>query len=172
MAQIIKFAAGVPEVVALKFDDGLEVDGRYGKQVSFATTDDRTFYVDPKPADDMLASLRHYGITKGTPFKLTKVTAGRWVVEPYQNGHRAPEPPPPAPPAPPQAPAAPPAAVAPAAPNTSTQRMMACFLVALDAVNEAQTYAKTKGIGITFSSDNVTSAALSCYINDCRNGGR
>jgi hypothetical protein len=56
--------------------------------------------------------------------------------------------------------------------NTNTAHMMACFLVALDSIGEAQTYAKRKGIGITFTSDNVTSAALSCYINECRNRGR
>ena len=56
-------------------------------------------------------------------------------------------------------------------PTPQSARMMACFLAAIDAVSEAQAYAKRKGLGITFSSENVTSAALSCYINECRNGG-
>jgi hypothetical protein len=173
MAQIIKFAAGVPEVVALKFDDGVEAQGRFGPQMSFTTTDDRMFYVDLKPAEEMLTSLKHYGITRGTPFKLTKITAGRWTVAPYENGHRAPEPPPPAPPAPPQAPApvAPPVA-APQGLKTDAACMMAAMCSAVDAILETQAYATRKGLGLTFSEESVRAIGLSIYITNCKGGGR
>jgi hypothetical protein len=52
----------------------------------------------------------------------------------------------------------------------TTQKLMACFMSALEAVAEAQAFASRKGLGITFTSDNVTSAALSCYINECKGG--
>jgi hypothetical protein len=68
--------------------------------------------------------------------------------------------------------AAPPAAPPPEHRVTSqSSKLMSCFLSAIDAVSEAQAYATRKGLGITFSSENVTSAALSCYINECKNGG-
>jgi hypothetical protein len=53
---------------------------------------------------------------------------------------------------------------------TESARMMSCFMAAIDAVAEAQVYATRKGLGITFSSCNITSTALSCYINECKSG--
>jgi len=77
---------------------------------------------------------------------------------------------PPSPPAPRAMAPAPPTPAGERQVTTQSARMMACFLAAIDAVAEAQTYATRKGLGITFSSENVTSAALSCYINECRGG--
>lgn len=68
--------------------------------------------------------------------------------------------------------ATPPPPAAPAPLTGHSARMMSCFLVAIDAIAEAQQYANKKGLGMTFTPENITSAALSCYINDCRNGGR
>jgi hypothetical protein len=174
MAQIIKFQAGLPEVVALKFDDGVEAQGRFGPQMSFTTTDDRMFYVDLKPANDMMASLRHYGIERGTPFKLTKITAGNWKVEPYQsdtNGHRAPAAPPPvAPPAPPSPPAATAAGGAPSGLKSDAACMMAAMCSAVDAILETQAYATRKGLGLTFSEESVRAIGLSIYISNCKGG--
>lgn len=75
------------------------------------------------------------------------------------------------PPAPPQSPAplAPPPSSSPAA-GIQTQRMMASFVVAIDAIAEAQAHLQKRGLGITLTADNITSAALSVYINACREG--
>lgn len=47
---------------------------------------------------------------------------------------------------------------------------MACFMQAIDAVSEAQVYCARKGLGITFSSEDVRATAISCYINCTREG--
>lgn len=57
------------------------------------------------------------------------------------------------------------------APDSSHETAMAeCFRRALDAIAEAQEYSNRKALGIAFTSDNVTSAALSAYINELREG--
>ena len=50
-------------------------------------------------------------------------------------------------------------------------RMMACFMAAVDAVAEAQTYADRRGLKVTFTSEDVRSCAISCYIQ-CEKAGR
>jgi hypothetical protein len=47
---------------------------------------------------------------------------------------------------------------------------MACFMAAIDAVAEAQTYCGRKGLGITFNSEDIRATAISCWIS-CRDGG-
>jgi hypothetical protein len=179
MAGIIKFVAGAPEVVALKFDEGKIVDGRFGPQMAFTTTDDRIFYLDNEPADDMVGALRQYGISRGTPFKLTKIRAQhggyRWQVEPYEadrNGHRQPAAPPPvAPPAaPPSAPAATAAGGASSGLKSDAACMMAAMCSAVDAILETQAYATRKGLGLTFSEESVRAIGLSIYITNCKGG--
>lgn len=184
MATIIKFEAGVSEVLALKFDAGKNVAGKFGPQVQFSTTDDRLFYLDEAPAYDVETTLRALGIKAGTPFRLTKVKTShggsRFDVAPAprgdEGGHnvpergnvagaRSPE----------SAPAAPatnqPLQSATPGITPNAARMMACFMDAITAITEAQVFAKRVGLGITFDSTNVTSAALSCYIAQTRNGG-
>lgn len=60
----------------------------------------------------------------------------------------------------------------PAAPviPVGTRKLMACFMQAIDAVSEAQVYCARKGLGITFSSEDVRATAISCYINCTREG--
>jgi hypothetical protein len=52
-----------------------------------------------------------------------------------------------------------------------TARLMACFMQAIDAVAEAQTYCCRKGLGITFTSEDVRATAISCWISCTRDGG-
>ena len=66
-----------------------------------------------------------------------------------------------------QPPARPPAA--PSIPP-GTLKLMACFMQAIDAVAEAQTYCGRKGLGVTFTSEDIRATAISCWIS-CRDGG-
>jgi hypothetical protein len=188
MASIIKFQPGQTEVVALKFDEGKNVEGKFGPQVAFSTIDDRMFYLDPTPADDVETELRKFGIKAGTPFKLTKVKTShggsRFTVEPIaargdEGGHNVPGRARYSAPAPgywdveiPPTPAAQPvAAPAPAAqPSTSAVCMMAAMCAAVDAVIETQAYATRRGLGVTFSEESVRAIGLSIYISNCKGG--
>jgi hypothetical protein len=192
------FTTGVP--IELVFRNSIEpaaAPGNFGDQLKWATSAG-VVYLDPEPARQVLDQLRALRIAPGEPTRIVKiqtshnghrfhverpnlerqlqdsitlveakkikpeaVTSGAQQAGKTNNTQ-------------PNGNAAPPAAapVTPATPNPASAKMMACFMAAIDAVSEAQAYATRKGLGITFSSENVTSAALSCYINDCRNGGR
>lgn len=57
------------------------------------------------------------------------------------------------------------------APSTTRSSVMcAAFMVAIDAVGEAQAYADRKGLKITFTSEDVRATAISAYISDCKGG--
>jgi len=45
--EVLRFQANIPEEVALKYDDGKAVQGRYGDQVLYTLTDDRVMYLPP-----------------------------------------------------------------------------------------------------------------------------
>jgi hypothetical protein len=47
---ILRFEANTPVQVALKFDGGRDVDGRYGPQVLYTLADGRLMYLEPKAA--------------------------------------------------------------------------------------------------------------------------
>ena len=65
---ILRFETNTPVEVALKFDDGREVEGRYGPQVLYTLTDGRLMYLDPKVA----RRLEELKITAGEPFSICK----------------------------------------------------------------------------------------------------
>jgi hypothetical protein len=48
--------------------------------------------------------------------------------------------------------------------------MMAAFAVAVEALAETQSALNRRGLGITLTSDNLTSCALSIFINNCKEG--
>ena len=48
--------------------------------------------------------------------------------------------------------------------------MMACFMTAIDSVAEAQQYADRRGLKVTFTSEDVRSVAISCYIQCAKEG--
>jgi len=170
-----KFSVGaVPEIVAIASIPGEMATSEFGpSEVRFRLVDGRTWYVPQVVADEInvrLAPRQQFEVVRfGRAKHELRIT-------PLPAHLGRPDSPPQHVPTPPErsydatyTQEAPRAAAQPAA-SPNTARMMACFLVALDAVNEAQSYAKAKGIGITFTSDNVTSAALSCYINSCKEG--
>jgi hypothetical protein len=45
--EVLRFQANIPEEVALKFDDGKAIEGRYGDRVLYTLTDDRIMYLPP-----------------------------------------------------------------------------------------------------------------------------
>jgi hypothetical protein len=65
---ILRFETNAPVEVALKYDVGSEVEGRFGPQVLYTLTDGRLMYLDPKVA----RHLNELGITAGEPFAICK----------------------------------------------------------------------------------------------------
>jgi hypothetical protein len=68
MRDVIRFQAEEPVEVALKFTDGKDVEGRFGAQVLYTTTDDRILYLNPPEAKRIM----QLGITKGELFTICK----------------------------------------------------------------------------------------------------
>jgi hypothetical protein len=64
----LRFETNVPEVVALKFDDGLDVEGRYGDQVMYTLEDDRVMYVPPA----VRSKIQKLGIQRGDEMTICK----------------------------------------------------------------------------------------------------
>lgn len=167
--EIIRFEPGKAETVVLKYAQGKEIDGKYGAQFMYTTMDGRIFFLDP----DVGRALEDLRLRENEAVAILKTKRARggfdWDVERVRRPQLVEETAPP-PPAPPMTAAAAPAPEPAPGVNTETARMMSCFKSAIDAVSEAQTYANRKSLGITFTSENITSAALSCYINKCREG--
>ena len=65
---ILRFEANTPVQVALKFDGGRDVDGRYGPQVLYTLTDGRLMYLEPKAA----RCIDELKLTAGEPFSICK----------------------------------------------------------------------------------------------------
>jgi len=68
---ILRFEANTPVQVALKFDGGRDVDGRYGPQVLYTLADGRLMYLEPKAA----RRIDELKITAGEPFSICKCEA-------------------------------------------------------------------------------------------------
>jgi hypothetical protein len=94
MSEKIQFQTNVPIAVALKYNDGKEVNGQYGDQVLYTLTDGRIMYVPPivkKKIDGL-------GIGRGEQFTITKAEKKNgtrrtieWVVATDSGGDRKPE---------------------------------------------------------------------------------
>src|ERR1700686_1339577 len=65
---ILRFEANTPVLVALKYDGGRDVDGRYGPQVPYTLADGRLMYLEPKAA----RRIDELKITAGEPFSICK----------------------------------------------------------------------------------------------------
>jgi hypothetical protein len=65
---ILRFEANTPVQVALRFDGGRDVDGRYGPQVLYTLTDGRLMYLEPKAA----RRIDELKITAGESFSICK----------------------------------------------------------------------------------------------------
>ncbi len=76
---ILRFNTNAPVEVALRWDDGRRVDGRYGEQVMFTLDDERVMYVPPVVAH----RIRELGISAGEPFEICKAELRdenrRWI---------------------------------------------------------------------------------------------
>ena len=64
----VQFQTNVPVEVALKYNDGKEVNGQYGDQVLYTLTDGRVMYVPPI----VKRRIDELGIARGELFTLTK----------------------------------------------------------------------------------------------------
>ena len=68
MSDKVQFQTNVPVEVALKYNDGKEVNGQYGDQVLYTLTDGRVMYVPPI----VKRRIDELGIGRGELFTLTK----------------------------------------------------------------------------------------------------
>src|ERR1700722_8423439 len=68
MSDRVQFQTNVPVEVALKYNDGKEVNGQYGDQVLYTLTDGRVMYVPPI----VKRKIDELGIGRGELFTLTK----------------------------------------------------------------------------------------------------
>ena len=76
---ILRFNTNTPVEIALRWDDGKRVEGRYGEQVLYTLDDDRVMYVPPLVA----RQIRELGIRAREAFEICKAEMReedkRWV---------------------------------------------------------------------------------------------
>lgn len=166
MSDIIRFQTNEPETFGLRFPEGKEVEGRFGAQVMFSTTDERIFFVDLPVA----ARIHAMRLSEGEVITITKrsVKEGRkqsikWEIE--RTADFAPVEVEPV-----QKPAV--ATLAPAASskdhstsntNILTRQLASALCSAIDAVLIAVEYAKSRGadkeIALDFNAEDVRTLA-------------
>jgi len=79
---LVQFQPNIPVELALKFSEGRQINGKYGKpSVMFTTADDRVMFLEPQVAEKIQA----LGAVPGQPIRIVKTEGpGRkqdWVVE-------------------------------------------------------------------------------------------
>lgn len=76
---ILRFNMNQPVAVALRWDDGKRVEGRYGEQIMYTLDDDRVMYVPPVVAKQ----IRELGIQAREAFEICKAELRdenkRWI---------------------------------------------------------------------------------------------
>ena len=84
MSEIVRFETNVPVSLALRYDEGRAVEGKYGDQVMFSVDGGGIFYVDPPVAQ----RIKDMGIKRFEPFTICKTEVRRgnrrfpeWVIE-------------------------------------------------------------------------------------------
>jgi hypothetical protein len=179
--EIIRFEAGRPETVCLKYGKGKEVNGAGGPQFMFSTLDNRIFFIDPDVAWNIEQCP---GAANGEPITITRSKGPRntinWDIRPAVAGGRA-EPAPAAAPAPVRRIAEPePPAIReePKAPAAEAPREITPFAVKLcvsmcaliDAMSEAKAYAARKRIDLT--NEDLRSLAATAFIQECKGAAR
>ena len=94
MSDKVQFQTNVPVEVALKYNDGKEVNGQYGDQVLYTLTDGRVMYVPPI----VKRKIDELGIGRGELFTLTKAEKKNgtrrtieWVVAAGERGEGQPQ---------------------------------------------------------------------------------
>jgi len=90
----VQFQTNVPVEVALKYNDGKEVNGQYGDQVLYTLTDGRVMYVPPI----VKRRIDELGIGRGELFTLTKAEKKNgtrrtieWLVAAGERGEKHPQ---------------------------------------------------------------------------------
>jgi len=156
---------GMPEIVALVAITGEMVSSNFGpSEVKLQLTNGQPWYVAIAMAD----VIRTSGIQPRQQLEVTKTGKGQmdWKIVPLQ-GHLGTTA------APPQTAVVPMQAIQTTGQNNhNPDPLAACFEQAIDAIQAAQAYANRKGLGITFTSEDVRSTAISCYIQFTKGGGR
>jgi hypothetical protein len=181
----LQLRVGVPAIIALQSTTGKLKESKIPNcpsDVQFTLVDGRVAYLPMTVAD----RIRQAGIQAGQNFEIVKASMHDFRLRKIGAGSAVSA----APPAIAQtttsaAPSATsrngqnnssqvPAGGPPAPPHvsvpTATNQLMGCFMQAIDAIQEAQLYANRKGLGITFSSEDVRATAISCWIG-CNKGG-
>ncbi len=91
MKEIVKFPMDTPVEVALRFEHGMRVEGRYGDQIMYSLIDNRVMYVPPAVEQ----RIQELAVAPGEPLMLCKkeMKSGnrKWV---EWNVRRAPQQPP------------------------------------------------------------------------------
>jgi len=174
MSSYIRFETNVPVVAALKFAEGLKVEGQYGDQIMYTTVDDQKMFLSPIVAD----KIKELGIQRGERIRITKkeVRNGtrrgiEWQVE------RADEPTPPsnsevmrhmreqnAAAAEPQPVST---RIDPSltkAPLGSSNLMAAAVMQAVEAAKAGEEHAKALGMSFKFTEQHLSSFACTIYI--------
>lgn len=188
MREQLRFQTNVPETVVLAFPDGLQVEGRFGDQFLYTWEDDRVSYLVPAVRE----KLQGLGVGQGDAVTICKreTKAGNrrsieWIVQ------RASEP------APPQA-AKPEGGAAHKetlgsqpqsisktdgtgngkghvqTPYTATGAgdfLLSALVNSVDILLAVQQYARTKGLDLPFTIEDVRALAITAFIN-AREGGR
>jgi hypothetical protein len=179
MPEYLKFKTNVPEVIALKFKDGLPTKSQIddADQVMFTLVDGRRMYLNPYVAQ----LIAEKGIAPNRTFSIGKFEvkngggqkAIQWKVEPVTGGQVSREElaTPPAPAASLQEETA--AAVTQQTNNNKPPLdglMQRALLEAVDAAHAAEQHATSIGFSLRWSSDDISRVAISLFIH--RAGGR
>lgn len=179
--EVIRPLVDQPVVVKLDQADGVEREGKFGVDFQYTVNDDAGVMWLPPAARDALLRI---GAQAGDSVEIVKSKKGSQYVYSVRRVGDAHEPPRPA-----GNGKIPPRAYyqpgvngnghtttngnghsAPAAPaNGSSSLLARCFHEALDAINDAELYAKERhGLDLEFQAEDIRACALSLYINETR----
>ncbi len=177
VAELVRFETNVPQVITLKYDDGKDVEGRYGDEVYFTLQDGKAAYLPPIIREKFAAA----GVRRGMPVQITKkeVKTGnrksiQWQVERVGAG------------------ASPSKVAAPASvpqqtiqPPTERQaqatthdtiggpalmHLKQALAAAITAAQGAENYAKERNFAVRFTSEDVRAMALTLFIQFAKGG--
>lgn len=175
----LKLTPNRPEVIALQFAQGKEVESNFnGTEIRYSLADGRSWYVHPSVARKVDA----LSLGKGEPFEVTKCESGKGKGFTYQVKHFTPNAaiatnPSPAPQAVQSQRNGTPPEVGPLqqqhsapSPHTTGGKLMACFLVAVDSLLEVEAYANSKGMSIQFNAEDIRAVANTMFVQNSKEG--
>jgi hypothetical protein len=197
MKQTLRFETNIPQPVALAFDDGISVEGRYGDQVMYTLEDERVMYVPPIVQEQ----IKRLHIQRGDPFQVVKreKKAGNrrsieWAVERLETREPAPSTPSKA--TDEAASRAPEFSStressialanngnAPSVGNRSSEAalpfagtpqghyILSALVNMVDTTVAVEAYAKAKGRELHFSTEDIRALTITCFIQRTRENG-